>query len=143
MVLAVINGVLAAQERIADPRVGAVELSGSGSRAEITVAYTLGGESHEAVLRREYDEDAQAWWVVAGLLGTLRVAGLSGHGIPVEVAGVTPDPRFLRVRRGRHRCGHGGARTRVPYAAGPLAPRRPARLPSTRSEAHVAQRSPA
>lgn len=83
---------LGADERIAEPRVEAVEVSGYGGYvARATVVYTLGGAEHEAELRWDYDETAQEWRVTNGLLATLRVDGLGGDPVPVEVAGVTPD----------------------------------------------------
>ncbi len=82
-----------AQERIADPRVEAVEVFGYGGYAARTaVVYALGGQRHETELRWDYDEDTREWRVDNGLLATLSVAGLGGDAVPVEVAGVTPDP---------------------------------------------------
>lgn len=81
-----------AQERITDPRVETVEVSGYGGyAARTTVVYTLAGEEHEAELDWDYDETTQEWRVTNGLLATLRVDGLGGDPVPIEVAGVTPD----------------------------------------------------
>ena len=83
----------AAQERISDAQVEDVEVSGSGgSSARTTVVYTLAGEQHETELRWDYDEDAEEWRVLNGLVGTLSADGLGGDVVPVEVAGVTPEP---------------------------------------------------
>ncbi|QCB92521.1 hypothetical protein [Cellulomonas shaoxiangyii] len=79
-----------ARERITDPRVEAEDVRGTG--ATVAVGYTLAGERQQADLRLRYDEDAAEWHVVDGLLGTVRVEGLGGDTVPVEVAGVTPDP---------------------------------------------------
>ena len=79
-----------AQERITDPRVEALEIS--GYRATTTVAYTLAGDEHVVELRWDYDEDAQEWQVLGGLLATVRVEGLGGDAVPVTVVDVTPDP---------------------------------------------------
>lgn len=79
-----------ARERITDPRVEGEDALGTS--ATVAVTYTLADEPHETELRLRYDEDAQEWRVVDGLLGSVRVEGLGGGGVPVEVAGVTPDP---------------------------------------------------
>ncbi|WP_136517993.1 hypothetical protein [Cellulomonas telluris] len=79
-----------ARERLTGARVTGEEVVGTS--ATVTVAYTLAGAPQEAELRLRVDEDAQEWRVLLGLLGTVRVEGLSGDAVPVEVAGVVPDP---------------------------------------------------
>lgn len=79
-----------ARERITDPRVEGEDVVGTS--ATVAVSYTLADERQEAELRLRYDEDAEEWSVVDGLLGTVRVEGLGGDTVPVQVAGVTPDP---------------------------------------------------
>lgn len=79
-----------ARERVTDPVVDEPRVTGAAAAA--TVRYTLGGEPREAELRLRFDEDAREWHVVDGLLGSVRVEGLGGDTVPVEVSGVTPDP---------------------------------------------------
>ncbi len=88
-----VDGVLRAAERIADPTLQDVEYSGYGDYvAAATVVYTLAGEETGVTLRLEYVEDAKEWRFVDGLLGTVRFEALAGDEIPVEVAGTAPDP---------------------------------------------------